>query len=109
MSHPRSKRAYATEVADWCASELVKAKNLGERMDYRCYVQNVDLIIEALREYAAKPPQVLKGGWVNVYAAPTSRGSFVTWFDTKEEADASACSNRFACIHIPEITEGDGL
>jgi len=50
-----SKRAYATEVADWCERELKMAKELGGRMDYRCYVQNVDLIIGALREYAAKP------------------------------------------------------
>lgn len=103
-----SKRAYATEVADWCERELKSAKENGERMG-RAYVQNVDLIIAALREYAAKPPRVLKMGWINVYAAPTSRGSFVTWFESKDDADAGACSNRFACIQIPEITEGDGL
>lgn len=110
-----SKRAYATEVADWCQRELDAAKAHGSPTG-RAYVQNIDLIIEALREYASRPPRVLKGGWVNVYPSPKPpgeelgfNGSFVTIYGTKEDADLSACSNRFACIQIPEITEGDGL
>ena len=103
-----SDRAYATEVADWCTRELNEARGAGTSMG-RAYVQNVDLIIKALREYAAKPTRVLRGGWVNIYAGPESAGSFVTWFETKGEADSAACSNRFACIEIPEISEGDGL
>lgn len=103
-----SERNYATEVADWCQRELDAARGVGEPMG-RAYVQNIGLIIKALREYAARPRRVLRMGWINVYAAPTSRGSFVTWFESKEDADAGACSDRFACIQIPEITEGEGL
>ena len=110
-----SKRAYANEVADWCARELAEARGQRQPMG-RAYVQNVDLIIAALREYAAKPPQVLKGGWVNVYPSPKPpgeelllNGSFVTIYASKEDANRAACSDRFACIQIPEITEGDGL
>lgn len=103
-----SKRAYAKEVADWCARELAEAKGRGDPMG-RAYVQNIDLIIAALREYATKPPQVLRARWINVYKAPESGESFVVWYDSREDADAGACHGRFACIQIPEITEGDGL
>lgn len=110
-----SRRAYATEVADWCAREHHAAKEHGDPMG-RAYVQNVELIIEALREYAYRSPRVLKGGWVNVYPSPKPpgeelglNGSFVTIYETQESAHQAACSNRFACIEIPDIAEGDGL
>lgn len=105
-----SKRAYAKDVADWCARELAEAKGEGHPLG-RAYVQNIDLIIEALREYAARPAQTLSARWINVYATPSCGDDerFVTWFASREEADAGACANRFACIQIPEITEGDGL
>lgn len=115
MKMGSSKRAYATEVADWCARELKRAKEDGAPMG-RAYVQNVDLIIVALREYASRPPRSLKGGWVNVYPSPKPpgeelglNGSFVTIYETKEFAHLAACSNRFACIQIPDIAEGEGL
>ncbi len=44
-------RSYAAEVADWCARELKGAKESGSPMG-RAYVQNIDMIIVALREYA---------------------------------------------------------
>lgn len=44
-------RAYAAVIADWCARSLAEAKESGA-FDTRCFVQNADLIIAALREYA---------------------------------------------------------
>lgn len=110
-----SKRAYANEVADWCARELKRAKEDGAPMG-RAYVQNADLIIAALREYASRPPRSLKGGWANVYPSPKPpgeelvlNGSFVTIYETKEDANRASCANRFACIQLPDIAEGEGL
>lgn len=45
-------RKYAGEVADWCARELAKARASGD-LETRPFVQNADLIIAALREYAS--------------------------------------------------------
>lgn len=45
-------RRYATDVADWCARELATAKDTG-CLETRPFVQNADLIIAALREYAS--------------------------------------------------------
>ncbi len=44
-------RRYAVDVADWCARELAKARETGS-LETRPFVQNADLIIAALREYA---------------------------------------------------------
>jgi hypothetical protein len=44
-------RAYARCVADWCEREVRKACEFG-RLETRPFVQNVELIIAALREYA---------------------------------------------------------
>jgi hypothetical protein len=44
-------RRYAVEVADWCARELAKARENGS-LETRPFVQNADMIIAALREYA---------------------------------------------------------
>ena len=44
-------RKWATEVAEWCAHELDKARNTG-KLETRPFVQNADLIVAALREYA---------------------------------------------------------
>lgn len=44
-------RTHAKDVADWCARSLAEAKETGA-FDTRCFVQNADLIIAALREYA---------------------------------------------------------
>lgn len=110
-----SKRVYANEVANWCERELKSAAENGDPMG-RAYMQNIDLIIEALREYARRAPRTLKGGWINVYPSPKPpgeelgfSGSFVTIYKTQEDARRAACSNCFACIQIPEITEGEGL
>lgn len=43
-------RKYASDVADWCARELAKARTSGD-LETRPFVQNADLIIAALREY----------------------------------------------------------
>ncbi len=49
-------RAYALEVADWIERELTKAKATGETgLLRRPYIQNIGLIIKALREYGGKP------------------------------------------------------
>lgn len=45
-------RAAARDVADWCARELAIARQTG-RLETRPFVQSADLIIAALREYAA--------------------------------------------------------
>lgn len=45
-------RAAARDVAEWCARELAKARRTGD-LETRPFVQNADLIIAALREYAA--------------------------------------------------------
>ncbi len=50
ISHDDHRRA-AKDVADWCERELIKAKETGS-LETRPFVQNVDLIIAALREYA---------------------------------------------------------
>lgn len=52
MSLPEN-RPYAKTVADWCARSLAEAKDTGA-FDTRCFVQNADLIIAALREYAGQ-------------------------------------------------------
>ena len=46
-------RRYARDVAQWCARELVTARRTGD-LETRPFVQNADLIIAALLEYAAK-------------------------------------------------------
>lgn len=48
-----SERTYAKDVADWCERELENARVTGH-LETRPLVQNVELIIKALREYAAK-------------------------------------------------------
>jgi hypothetical protein len=42
--------SHASDVADWCQRELDLARKTGE-MDPRCFVQNMELIIAALRAY----------------------------------------------------------
>lgn len=44
-------RAYAADVADWCERELKIAKETGN-LSTQPFVQNAQLIIDALREYA---------------------------------------------------------
>ena len=44
-------RKWAAEVAEWCGRELDKARNTG-KLETRPFVQNADLIVAALREYA---------------------------------------------------------
>jgi hypothetical protein len=44
-------RRYATEVADWCERELKAGKETGH-LETRPFVQNAQMIIAALREYA---------------------------------------------------------
>lgn len=107
------RRVYANAVANWCEREFMRRNTVPMG---RAYVQNIELIIEALREYACRPPRTLKGGWINVYPSPKPageelglNGSFVTIYETQEDARRAACSDRFACIQIQEITEGDGL
>jgi hypothetical protein len=57
--------------------------------------------------------RTIKGGWVNVWAHEQGgRVAGPQFFDTKEDADHSAtrdAGRRIACIHIPDITEGEGL
>lgn len=48
-----SDRHAANFVAEWCARELAKARQFGD-LETRPFVQNADLIIAALREYAQK-------------------------------------------------------
>jgi hypothetical protein len=61
------------------------------------------------------PKRTIKGGWVNVYVRrppgerETLNDSLVTFYVTRQAADAAAASNRIACIQIPDITEGEGL
>ena len=45
------ERKYAKDVADWCERSLTNASATGT-MDTRAFVQNAELIITALREYA---------------------------------------------------------
>ena len=47
-------RRYARDVAQWCARELAAARQTGD-LETRPFVQNADLIIAALLEYAVKP------------------------------------------------------
>jgi hypothetical protein len=103
-----SERAYADEVANWCARELADARK-GDLTMGRAYVQNIDLIIKALREYAATPPKVVKECWVNIYADENNRPAGLICHPTRAAADLAAYPNRFACIRIPEVTEGEGL
>ena len=51
----REDRAWAAEVADWCARELEEARLRSGTLETRPFVQNADLIIAALREYAQRP------------------------------------------------------
>jgi len=51
----REDRAWAAEVADWCARELEEARLRSGMLETRPFVQNADLIIAALREYAQRP------------------------------------------------------
>ena len=44
-------RAYAKDVADWCERELIAARTSGN-LETRPFVQNAQLIINALRAYA---------------------------------------------------------
>ena len=52
MSEGQRRRA-ARNVAAWCQRELDTARATGH-LETRPLVQNVELIIEALREYATK-------------------------------------------------------
>lgn len=116
---PVTGRGYAVQVADWCQRELDDVKKHAQAPPMgRAYVQNVDLIIKALREYAARPPAKLKGGWVNVYPKPANHGDgtglglngcFVRLYDTREEANRNSCAGRFACIQLPDVEEDQGL
>jgi len=56
----RSERECARQVADWCARELAAANKFG-RLETRPFVQNADLIIAALREYAINPATTAQG------------------------------------------------
>ena len=47
-----SERKYAGDVAALCSRELTMARATGH-LETRPFVQNADLIIAALREYAA--------------------------------------------------------
>lgn len=49
-------RAAARDVAEWCARELAKARCEGH-LETRPFVQNADLIVAALREYAIGTPR----------------------------------------------------
>ena len=51
MTGSKDERRSAGEIADWCARELATAKTTGN-LETRPFVQNADLIIAALREYA---------------------------------------------------------
>lgn len=44
-------RAAAAGIAEWCARELAKARQTGH-LETRPFVQNADLIVAALREFA---------------------------------------------------------
>lgn len=46
-----AERKYASDIAEWCARELAKARSSGD-LETRPFVQNADLIIAALREYS---------------------------------------------------------
>jgi hypothetical protein len=46
-----SEREYAAEVADWCERELKVAKETGN-LETRPFVQNAQLIVDALRAYS---------------------------------------------------------
>ena len=50
------KNRWAGEVADWCARSLDNARVLGRSLDTRPFVQNIDLIIAALRAYEGPTP-----------------------------------------------------
>jgi hypothetical protein len=45
--------AFVREVAAWCEQEIELAKKSGRHVDNRPFVQNADMIICALRSYAA--------------------------------------------------------
>jgi len=49
----KTDRAYAKDVAEWCERSLSEARRVGY-LDTRPFVQNVQLIICALREYAER-------------------------------------------------------
>jgi hypothetical protein len=51
------ERRYAAQVADWCERELKSAKAAGH-LETRPFVQNAQLIIDALREYARNLPSL---------------------------------------------------
>lgn len=46
-------RAAARDVAEWCARELATARQTGH-LETRPFVQNVDIIIAALREFSRR-------------------------------------------------------
>jgi hypothetical protein len=46
-------RRWAIDVADWIERELTDARSGTKEMSMRPFVQNAELIVEALREYAA--------------------------------------------------------
>jgi hypothetical protein len=60
---------------------------------------------------SAEAKRTIKGGWVNVYDEHENYGlPLGKVYGTKALADADECSShRLACIHIPDITEGEGL
>lgn len=61
------ERQYAGEVADWCQRELDAARGGSAPMG-RAYVQNVLLIIEALREYAKPDAPAGSPDWTGLGA-----------------------------------------
>ena len=50
-----SKNRYAQDIADWCQRELDTARLTGH-LETRPLVQNIDLIIVALRAYEGPDP-----------------------------------------------------
>lgn len=52
---PRKMDRYAQDVADWCQRSLDDARKNG-RLETRPFVQNVELIIAALRAYNGLDP-----------------------------------------------------
>lgn len=54
MSVDLTDRSAANDVADWIERERAEARANGWWPEKRAYVQNIDLIVAALREYGAK-------------------------------------------------------
>jgi len=50
MALHKTDSRWACEVADWIEKELAQARRGEKEMDLRVFVQNTDLIVEALRK-----------------------------------------------------------